>query len=573
VVTTCAIVAAPGTQGVAVGEDRIAMKLASGAVIAGKYRLEKRLAIGGMGELWTGQHIQLDVHVAIKFMDPNHAGSALARQRFEREAKMVASLKSAHVVHVQDYGVEDDRPYIVMELLQGEDMSKRLKRERRLSLAVTSTILMQIARGLRRAHEAGLIHRDLKPPNIFMARGEDEEEVVKILDFGIAKDTMEPALGEGTKTGELMGSPHFMSPEQIRGSKDIDHRSDLWSLGVILFRTVTGSLPFKGEAIGAVIAQILADPIPVPSALNPSLSPAVDAYFMRAFSRDRETRFQSAREMAEVFAALARAEANPGAVILEGISPSGYPAAADAALLGATPNPFTPNPFTPRPSSAPEGAESNEPKTTPAVQRVMPSNAPADLFAPPDPARASQASLSGAPPSFGPSPSSAPRPAMYSATGENAGAPESASTFNPTPSGGGLMATGGPLIQSAIPPPLTPSRGGAVWLGVGAVSVVLVGAAIAFLMRGAPTHDPVATAAPIAGQSDPAPSSSVALPAPSASAEATPSAAPSDSAAPSADSSAAALAKSASPIGKAPGPLKAGPLPSASAKKKPTWGF
>ena len=544
------------------------MKLAPGAMIAGRYRLEKRLAVGGMGSLWTAQHTQLDTHVAIKFMDPNHAGSAMGRQRFEREAKMAASLKSAHVVQVHDYGVEDDRPYIVMELLQGEDLGKRLKRERRLSLQVTSGILMQIARGLRRAHDAGLVHRDLKPPNIFMARG-DDDEVVKILDFGIAKDTMESRLGEGTKTGELMGSPHFMSPEQIRGSKDIDHRSDLWSLGVILFRAVTGALPFRGDAIGAVIAHILADPIPAPSSVYPSLSPAVDAYFARAFSREREGRFQSAREMAETFAALA-AEAS---LVRPAGSPSIYPAP-DSGMIGATaalftPAPFTPNPFTPAPIAA-----AVDPMTVPvAVRRIMPSEAPMDLVPAP---RAMSPSASSFPPT--PSPYNSafpPRSRQDSSTADLTASPESHSTA--TPAGGGISSTGGPLIQSAIPPPLRPARSGATWLGVGAVAVLLVGSGIAFIARGA--SSPAAGARPTAidGASDPAPSASVAPPPSSEAVAASSAPAASAAAAPSAAAalpatSASAAAKTATATAKTTS-TKVTPAPTGSVKKKPTWGF
>jgi serine/threonine-protein kinase len=550
------------------------MKIAPGAVIAGRYRLEKRLAMGGMGSLWTAQHTQLDTQVAIKFMDPNHAGSAMGRQRFEREAKTAASLKSAHVVQVHDYGVEEDRPYIVMELLHGEDLGKRLKRERRVSLQVASGILTQIARGLRRAHDAGLIHRDLKPPNIFMARG-DDEEVVKILDFGIAKDTMEAKLGEGTKTGELMGSPHFMSPEQIRSSKDIDHRSDLWSLGVILFRAVTGALPFQGDAIGAVIAHILADPIPAPSSVYPSLSPAVDAYFARAFSRDVAGRFQSAREMAEVFAAIAvDASTAP-----RGTSPSTYPAA-DSGVFAGTPAAFTPAPFTPSPFTPPPGAASLDPMTAPvAVRLIAPSYAPLDLAPPP---RAPSASA----PSFPPTPApidlaSAARSPAYSATGEATGAPESHSTA--TPGGGGITSTGGPLTQSAIPPPLQPVGSGSLRLIVGAAALLFVGSGVLFVARGSSTRAPAEGAAsltnggaPAPTASNTAPAASVAetAPAPSASAV-TVDAAPSASvAAVEAAPSASASAKSANPAVKsALGSIKPGPAPAGSAKKKPTWGF
>ena len=285
------------------------MELARGVVIAGKYRLERPLATGGMGSVWVARHAQLDTPAAIKFMDPQSASSAVARARFEREAKASAALHNRHVVRVLDYGVEGETLYLVMELLQGEDLSRRLHRERRLSLEAASRILTQTAKGLRTAHEARVVHRDLKPANIFLARvPDDDEEIVKLLDFGIAKDTATTAIGEGTKTGELMGSPHYMSPEQVRGARDLDLRSDLWSLSVVMFRAITGRLPFTGDQIGAVIAQILADPIPVATNVAHDLPPALDGFFARGFSRDRDRRFQSAREMAEALAAIAAAK-------------------------------------------------------------------------------------------------------------------------------------------------------------------------------------------------------------------------------------------------------------------------
>jgi len=280
------------------------MQIAPGAIVGGKYRLEQPLSRGGMGAVWIARHMHLGAPVAIKFMDPALAGTPAYRTRFEREARAAARLQSPHVVHVQDYGLEDDTPYLVMELLDGESLGERLHRELRLSIPEVARILLQIGKGLRRAHEAGLVHRDLKPANLFLARVEDDE-IVKILDFGIAKEIEPRHSGEVTRSGQVLGSPYYMSPEQVRGDKDLDHRSDLWSLGVIGFRMLTGQLPFPGEAMGEVLARILADPLPVPTQMAPDLPPEIDAFFTKALARDRAQRFQSVREIVDAFARIA----------------------------------------------------------------------------------------------------------------------------------------------------------------------------------------------------------------------------------------------------------------------------
>jgi serine/threonine protein kinase len=275
-----------------------------GTHLAGKYRLERALARGGMGSVWVARHLHLDVEVAIKLMAPELAASAEGRVRFEREAKASAQLKIANAVQIHDYGIEDDTPYLVMELLEGEDLEARLMRERRLSLSATLGIVDPVCKALRRAHEVGLVHRDLKPSNIFIARQGGGEEIVKVLDFGIAK-SLDPAQAGGvTRTGTLIGSPAYMSPEQTRRSKQIDPRSDLWSLGVVVYQCLTGQLPFGGEEIVDLLVAICRDPIPIPSKIEPSLGPEVDRFLARALEREPEQRFQSAPEFAQAFTAL-----------------------------------------------------------------------------------------------------------------------------------------------------------------------------------------------------------------------------------------------------------------------------
>ncbi|MRG96896.1 serine/threonine-protein kinase [Polyangium spumosum] len=310
------------------------MLLAPGTVIAGRYRLERPLASGGMGSVWVGQHVTLQTEVAIKFISTESAASPAARARFEREARSAAHLRHANIVAVQDYGIEDETPYLVMELLRGESLEERIHARGRLSLEALAPIVQQMSRGLRKAHEAGIIHRDLKPGNVFLARDDDEDvEVVKILDFGIAKET-DTSLSENTKTSELMGSPHYMSPEQLRSSKKTDVRSDLWSVGVVLYRALTGRIPFPGDTLAEVMVQVFSARLPPPTSLAPELPPAIDAFFQKALARSPDDRFQTMRELAEAFQSVTSGKGMPAA------APSSPEARASLPSVNATATPL-----------------------------------------------------------------------------------------------------------------------------------------------------------------------------------------------------------------------------------------
>ncbi len=281
--------------------------LGQGSTVAGKYRLERLIGRGGMGSVWAARHLQLDTLVAIKFIDAvTDIGDA--RVRFEREARAAAQLRSPHVVQILDHGIdEEERPYIAMELLEGEDLGERLRRTPRLSLQATATIITQASKALRRAHESGVIHRDLKPGNIFLARF-DDDEVVKLLDFGVAKLRYNDDLAPGvqmTQTGVIFGSPSYMSPEQARGNRVIDHRTDLWSLAVILFRCITGVKPFEAGSIGDLVIKLCIDPLPMPTKIAPDLPAEVDQFFEKAFARDPDLRFPTAAALALEFEGIA----------------------------------------------------------------------------------------------------------------------------------------------------------------------------------------------------------------------------------------------------------------------------
>ena len=271
-------------------------------VLVGRYRLDERLGAGGMGSIWRAQHLVLAAPVAVKLIDREAVPDEETLQRFMREAQSAATLRSPHVVQILDYGVDEKLPFIVMELLDGENLAQRLRRVGRLPSADTARIVTHIGRAVGRAHEAGIVHRDLKPENVFLIRNEDEE-IAKVLDFGVAKVSV-GALGhagqEGTRTrtGSILGTPYYMSPEQAQGNKTVDHRSDLWSLGVIAFESLTGKRPFYSDGLGDLVLQICIRDIPVPSDVA-SVPIGFDAWFARAVARDPEARFQSARELTD----------------------------------------------------------------------------------------------------------------------------------------------------------------------------------------------------------------------------------------------------------------------------------
>jgi eukaryotic-like serine/threonine-protein kinase len=279
----------------------VAQPAGMGKVLANKYRLESHLGEGGFGTIWRAHHLVLEAPVAVKLIDPDIASDEAATERFLREAKAAASLRSPHVVQILDYGVEEHQPFIVMELLEGENLAQRIKRVGRLEAPETVRIVTQVARAIGRAHEMGIVHRDLKPDNVFLIKN-DDEEVAKVLDFGLAKVDAtrlgHKAKGSVTRTGSLMGTPYYMSPEQAQGNKEVDFRSDLWSLGVMVFEALTGKRPFMSDGLGELVLQICVRPLPVPSEFAP-VHPALDLWFAHACAREPEERYQSARELAD----------------------------------------------------------------------------------------------------------------------------------------------------------------------------------------------------------------------------------------------------------------------------------
>jgi serine/threonine-protein kinase len=282
-----------------------------GRTVAQKYRVERLLGRGGMGAVFSATNTAIGKRVALKFLTREAARDQDAALRFQREARAASVAESEHIVHVFDEGLSDDgHPFLVMELLVGEDLRSRLERETRLGVTTAVAIASQILRGLIRAHGAGLVHRDLKPDNVFLCRRDDGSLLVKLVDFGISKLSRKTTPDTLTQRGAVLGTAHYMSPEQVQAPESVDPRADLYGVGAILFEALSGRPPHDASSYEAVLVAICTRDAPDVRTLRPDVREPLAQVIARALSRDRDARFQSADEF---LAALTRAEPSDGA--------------------------------------------------------------------------------------------------------------------------------------------------------------------------------------------------------------------------------------------------------------------
>jgi hypothetical protein len=309
----------------------------------GAYRVLKQIGEGGMGSVWLAEHIALGRRAALKVLHPEYSNRPDIVTRFFNEARAATAIADPGIVQIFDFGQHvDGSAYIVMELLDGEPLDRRLRREGALGLGDGLRLMRQVASTLGAAHARGIVHRDLKPENIFVVRDPEVPggERAKVLDFGIAKLAGEPGAVK-TQTSAMMGTPTFMSPEQCRGAGYVDQRSDVYSLGCVLFTLVVGRPPFQAEGVGDIIAMHLREPAPAPSQLRPGIPLEIDQLVLRRLAKDPAQRFQTAAELAIAIGGLLGSSPQVPAVRTGGYASRPAPTTLSSAsgAVGASPAP------------------------------------------------------------------------------------------------------------------------------------------------------------------------------------------------------------------------------------------
>jgi eukaryotic-like serine/threonine-protein kinase len=342
--------------------------LQPGQILADKYRIVRQIGQGGMGAVFEGENFRIHRRIAIKTLHAQVAGKADVLQRFEREAQAAGRIGSEHIVEVLDMGdLPDGSRFMVMEFLSGSTLGERIVQSGKIRARDLARPLAELLDGLGRAHAAGIIHRDLKPANVFLLDSKPgQPDFVKILDFGVSKfNVLNADEMSMTRTGAVMGTPYYMSPEQAKGARAIDTRSDLYSVGVIMYEAVTGQVPFNAETFNELIFKIALDSPPPAESFVPNLDPGFGAIMRKAMAREPEARFQSAEEMrAAVLAWVAEcdqrergqamgptgslggtvvmaAPSGPAAAAVEPVPPP--PRSAASRNLALTPAPLQPN--------------------------------------------------------------------------------------------------------------------------------------------------------------------------------------------------------------------------------------
>jgi len=280
--------------------------VAPGDVLAGKYRVDRILGAGGMGLVVAATHLTIHQRVALKFLRPDAARMPETKERFLREAQAAVRLKSEHVAKVLDVGtLEDGSPYMVMEYLEGATLGDVVRNHGPLPVADAVSHVVQACEAVAEAHAAGIVHRDIKPDNLFLTKSVHGRHLVKVLDFGIAKTLGVDLHLSLTRTATIVGSPLYMPPEQLRSAKHVDVRADIWALGAVLFELVAGRPPFVAESFSELCLKVATDPTPTPSSVRADVPASLDAVVLRCLEKDPSKRFQNVGELADALQAFA----------------------------------------------------------------------------------------------------------------------------------------------------------------------------------------------------------------------------------------------------------------------------
>ncbi len=349
-------------------------KIPVGTVLAGKYRITREIGRGGMATVHEAENVDIGKRVAIKVLAQELTGSQIVVERFLREARAAAAIRSPYICDVYDSGkLSSGQPFLVLELLEGESLYERMTRQRQLDAPTTIAVISQVCRGLTKAHAASIVHRDLKPENIFLTRDEEGQLLAKILDFGLAKFYTPTTKDQArlTREGAVFGTPAYMSPEQVRGQGAVDHRADLWALGCITYECFTGKTVWStDQGVAMTFAQIASAPLPKPARYRPDLPQSFTDWFDRTLDRNIDRRFQTAKEFAEALAASFGMERRETSEIRPSpVDARDEAAAALAAAQNAPTAPPPPQQAAPPPPQAPQA--------TPPSSRRAPHGPPA----------------------------------------------------------------------------------------------------------------------------------------------------------------------------------------------------